>query len=372
MRTFGGEPTDISNANSARVANNSNNNENNNYVAEDIYEQPDNVGTSTGGYYSGLTENNETITGMEDDIYYSDLTGYMPEQPGNIVTDQGQEEQTDIDIVPPVQATPTGLADSTNIQPVKSKPRLGRAILNVGGTFRRNINQQLRNKIKRAHPIKTVGRFTAQAAGAALFGGAALAVGIASGDPSKAFQYTTAGVVGGSQLGKGIANKVTNSASVDADALGEAALQGYYGEKYKDVITERNEKAWQKDEGNIDFLMKTKGLTRRDAKDFLSGNVAQTCYRNGIEDISDIAAINEMIQRDNTMSLREAMGARYYATKRLPSNIDQTGDANKYINRWAEEYRRAGYGERSEEIARRTFDSAIKFNSAKSGLTKSP
>lgn len=218
--------------------------------------------------------------------------------------------------------------------------------------------------IRGIHPLKWAGRIATGATAAT----AGLLLGVASGDPTKALQYTTAGAVAGNALAKSF----SGAQVLDAQKLKEEAEIGYYGEDYKKKVIEDQRKVFQKDASNINYLRQTMGVGKEEAKEILATTGGQ-CFDNGITSIEDIATIHKLTNGEDSLSFNQAVAARNYAKKRLPSDPDQMTEDTKaeYIKRWKHEYQRAGYAN-AGDLANKSFDLAIRFNKAQSGLTKNP
>ena len=214
------------------------------------------------------------------------------------------------------------------------------------------------------HPLKWAGRIATGATAAT----AGLLLGVASGDPTKALQYTTAGAVAGNALAKSF----SGAQVFDAQKLKEEAEIGYYGADYKKKVIDDQRKAFQKDASNINYLRQTMGVGKEEAKEILATTGGQ-CFDNGITSIEDIATIHKLTNGEDRLSFNQAVAARNYAKKRLPSDPDQmTADSvREYKKRWQREYESAGYAN-ADELAQKSFDLAIRFNKAQSGLTKNP
>lgn len=221
--------------------------------------------------------------------------------------------------------------------------------------------------LKGVHPINFAGKLAA----GTLAGAAGLAVGIASGDPNKVFQYTTAGAVAGTSF----ANALSNSKGIDTDDLKEDAEQAYYGEDYQKKLLEREREKFKRDTENLEYLRKTLKLKNtKEARQVMESTGAR-CYDNGITSIEDIATIHRLTTEgqngNKPMSFNYAVAARNYATKRLPSDTD-TMDADKikkYKARWKKEFEDKGY-KNAEKLSNDAWEAAIRFNKARSGLTK--
>ncbi len=87
-----------------------------------------------------------------------------------------------------------------------------------------------RNKIlqdaREGKSLKAIGRGAAGAFGAATLGSLGLAAGVASGDPSKAFQNAAIGAAGGFKLASGMGSSIAEKIDLDgmADAYGRGAM----------------------------------------------------------------------------------------------------------------------------------------------------
>jgi hypothetical protein len=252
---------------------------------------------------------------------------------------------------------------AANIARERQKRR--QRIKGATGAVLSSTGRQLAGKVLTGvHPLKWAGQLALGATAAT----AGLLFGVASGDASKAFQYTTAGAVAGNAMAKSLSGRQV----LDAQQLKEEAQIGYYGEDYKNKVIEDQRKAFQRDISNINYLRKTMGVGKDEAKEILATTGGQ-CFDNGITSIEDIATIHKLTNGDDRMSFNQAVAARNYAKKRLPSDPDQMTEDTKsqYIARWEREYDLAGYAD-ANGLAKKSFDLAIRFNKAQSGLTKNP
>ena len=166
----------------------------------------------------------------------------------------------------------------------------------IGGVSRA-YGQKTYKRMKKAKPIRALARGLAGVSGGLLFGMAGLALGIASGDPSKAFQYTTAGVTGGFGVGKGLAGMGANALSVSGSDIKDEMELAYYGADYKDEKLRQEQKALEHDEEAIKFIMRTCGVSRKEAKHILATTGAR-CYASDIKNIEDIATIYQYEQEE--------------------------------------------------------------------------
>lgn len=250
----------------------------------------------------------------------------------------------------------------------KRKPSIWRAV----GAVTANGGKQLAvGALRGIHPMKLAGKAFA----GATVGTAGLLLGITSGDANKAFQYTTTGVA----LGTSLANNLSKNKILDLDELKEEAEMAYYGDEYKEKVSEREKEKFQNKEANIQYIRKTLGESEKGAKEILETTGAR-CFNNGITNIEDVVTIHKLTSEPGedgkTMSFEYAVAARDYAKKRLPSNPESmTGKKIKeHKVRWANEFKER-YGEQiteeeANEFAEKSYKAAIRFNKTMSGLTK--
>lgn len=217
------------------------------------------------------------------------------------------------------------------------------------------------------HPLKLGARI----AGAEAAGLMGLAIGVASGDPSKAFQYTTGAAMAGSSL----AGSLMDSNGGDLEKIKQDTQMAYYGSDYKKHMIEKQKEEFLSSGENINYLRQVLGVSHSDAKKILE-ETGGKCFDNGITDIKDVAAMHKLTHdgRDS-MTFEKASAARTYAKKRLGgAEIDQmtSKQVSEYQRRWSKEFQeRYNITEaQANKLARQSFDAAIKFNKASSGLTK--
>lgn len=199
------------------------------------------------------------------------------------------------------------------------------------GSYNRLQGQKMYKRMKKARPIRALARGATGLFGGALFGMAGLALGIASGDPSKAFQYTTAGATGGFAVGKGIAGKVVDAASVNTKKLSDEISVAYYGEDYKNQKLKQEKENLKRNEDYIMYLRKTFGVSREGAIDILDTTGAD-CLDSGITEIEDIAAQHLLVaefmedQKNQELELKEDEWADRLLTGELNSEFGLNGD----------------------------------------------
>lgn len=225
--------------------------------------------------------------------------------------------------------------NSNSIQ--RPKRSLRRAAAMAGRYYargvRNNIRRGISNKANNLHPLKTAAKVATGLGGAAVAGSAALAVGITSGDVSKAVQYTAAGALGGYKLTSGIPDKV---GSLSPGGVAEVADRAYYGssDEYDKVQQEKYIREYQKDENNRLALEQKYG--NKEAKRIMEKDVP-TLIDNGITDMKDITAIEDMIKDSevNINSVEEGIAAKKYASA---IGEDTTKMTEKKRQEWRETF----------------------------------
>lgn len=159
-----------------------------------------------------------------------------------------------------------------------------RAGTNLGTRFEnagRALGYRAANKLKNAP--KTAGRWTRKAVVGGIAGGglalAGAAVGIASGDPSKAFQLAAAGGAAG-YYG---ANYYGDKAAKAAGGIGDIARTSFWGSDLRDIDSNRFDRQFVEDPKNREALTKAFGSRAEVIEKIKDGSV-QALLNNGIYD----------------------------------------------------------------------------------------
>lgn len=199
--------------------------------------------------------------------------------------------------------------NSKNNQSQLPKRSVKRAMKMAGRYYAKRSARGIANKLNNIHPIK----LGAGAVGATALGAAGLAIGITSGDVSKAVQYTATGALGGYKLASGIPDNFSLSNMEDVK---EVAQIGYYGsnEEYDFIQQQKYIRDYQKNEKNMIELEEKYG--HKEAKRIMKEDIP-TLLNNGVTDMNDIAAIEDMI-KDNKVSVNsvdEGIAVKKYASR---------------------------------------------------------
>lgn len=256
-----------------------------------------------------------------------------------------------------------------------AKPKRGfRSAMKATGAstlaYGRSLKGKVIKDIKKKGPkalIKGASGIATGLTGATAFGMAGLALGIASGDPSKALQYTTAGLAGGYGVGKGMSDATIEGLSVDGKKFKDDVGLAWHGDDYKAAQLEKEKKEMIKDEDNIQYMRKMLNVSRDEAKEILA-ETGGSCFDAGITDMADIAAIHKMTE--DGVGIQQAMAAQKW-NEYLPLDLDKMGEKDRrdHLDRWESMFEEDDY-ENSRELAERAMELAEQFNKAKSSLKK--
>ena len=200
------------------------------------------------------------------------------------------------------------------IKNLPNKSRLAKAGSRAVSYYAHGMKNKISNKIKNGH----LGRKAIRMAGGAILGAttatAGLAIGIASGDASKAFQYTAGAAFGGYKLGSGVTNEAVNALEVKGTK--ETFKQNYYGkEKYEEKQRNKQIKQRQKDL-ELQWKLEDKLGSKEKAKDYIQNELPTIMELGGDFDDNTIAAMAQMKEKDN-IKTEEAVAAALMSDKYL-------------------------------------------------------
>ena len=200
------------------------------------------------------------------------------------------------------------------IKNLPNKSRLAKAGSRAVSYYAHGMKNKISNKIKNGH----LGRKAIRMAGGAILGAttatAGLAIGIASGDASKAFQYTAGAAFGGYKLGSGVTNEAVNALEVKGTK--ETFKQNYYGkEKYEGKQRNKQIKQRQKDL-ELQWKLEDKLGSKEKAKDYIQNELPTIMELGGDFDDNTIAAMAQMKEKDN-IKTEEAVAAALMSDKYL-------------------------------------------------------
>ncbi len=242
----------------------------------------------------GMKYTDEEMEGILRDSGYSDeeIAEYMKDynkddSNDNLDENIQQESQPD---------TNAANKDNEEDQNYKSKGSIKKAITRAGRMYSDGMGNKIANKVNNAH----LGRRAIRIAGGAALGAAAgtvgVVAGIASGDPSKAFQYTTAGIAAGYKAGSGVGNKIANiPKSLSVEGVGKKFKEEYYGKKvYQD---KQIEKATKEKQHDLELKYKLEDEYGKEIAKKYMKNFIPEVTKYGIDDNKTIAAMIEMQEK---------------------------------------------------------------------------
>lgn len=171
----------------------------------------------------------------------------------------------------------------------KSQRRIG----STSRYYARGMANKLSNKIRNAHPVRKTLRFAGGAALGMAAGSIGLAAGIASGDPSKAFQYTTGAAYGGYKAGSGGVDRIRSALTVDGtDQISNRYK--YTEQERKDKEIKDRQKELQRDT-ELRMRLADKLGGREEANKYMEEHIPDyTKY--GIDDRDTLVAMAQLQQ----------------------------------------------------------------------------
>ena len=200
------------------------------------------------------------------------------------------------------------------------------------GTLR-NVGKRINNRVENLHPLRTGAKVITGAVGATALGAAGMAIGITSGDPSKAVQYTAAGLMGGYKMASGIPDNIHSIAPTGTSEIFNRALAGSE-EEYNKKLQRDYAREFARDEENRFKLEERYGS--KEAKEILKKDNLSSYINAGITDINDIMATYDLekngVEREDgtreTISKDLAIATARYA-KRIGSDTTKMKKKDK-------------------------------------------
>lgn len=233
--------------------------------------------------------------------------------------------------------------------------------------YGKGLTKKLENKVKNSHPLHSAVRLAGGVALGAAAAGVGAAVGITSGDFSKGVQYTTAAAVGGYKLGKGRVSGGIQTLQVDGMKEMQERAKYASENEYKEEQQRKYIEQYQK---NIDNQFKLEQKYGKKKSKQIMKNVVPQCLDNGITNINDIIAINEMLDKNIVQDVNMGISTAKYASRlgSSPKNMKKK-DRDEWHKTLTEEF---GKNEKviknnlnSEDIATTIMNRINKFNDIK-------
>lgn len=260
----------------------------------------------------------------------------------------------------------------------KIRGNLIRGVAGTTGMYFRQLGTKMEKRVKKQKPIRSLVRGAAGIYGGAVMGMAGAALGVASGDPSKALQYSTAAALGGYGVGRAVGGKAVDSLHVNSDKLWDEIETTFYGKDYKKKKLDEAVKKMSKNEKNISEIRQyIPELSRGDASAILGGEIGRKCYESGFTDMEDIAAVYKAATEHGLPPEVAISGLKF--SNYLPSKLKELGDEERLdmINKWAKDYQEMKESDpdkykdlNPEQAAAMSLSLAEKMGKIKSGLTE--
>ena len=265
-------------------------------------------GEDKGKYNKSSVKGNDINRGAmldgEDKGKYSksSVKGYDIDRGASIVNAQGNINNNDIG---------------------KSKKKISKhpfKALGVGAKrYTRGLSKKAKNSIRNLHPLRAATGVLSSAA----FATAGGIVGLTSGDASKAFQYATAGAVGGYGFGKSAAANIGNA--LEVDGVKEEMEREYYGstEEYEEAQKEKYVKQMKRDEDTIRALRQNLNMNDGQVRELMDSDFIDRYIDAGMTDVDDMI-IGYQMEKEKGFSRNESIAGIKQA-KRFGdmSNMDE-------------------------------------------------
>ena len=323
--------------------------------SSDIYEGLANSGTipESQSMNAGLPVDGESGTipksqRMSAELPVDEESGTIPKSQSMNAGLSVDEESETIPKSQSMNAKPSGESNGKTTMPnsgdgnkVASKKapeskwaKLGRTIKGVSSEYGRQMGQKVMKRIQQGRTIRAMAKGAAGLLGAATLGATGIALGIASGDPSKVAQYGAAGALAGYGAASGTAASAVDAFSVDSDQMREEAEMSWYGEEYANHKFKEKMEKDLKSEKYIKRVRTLTGWSEDEARGFLD-NIGRECYESGVTDVEDMLAIKTVTEEEDDKKRVPTVKQAILATKlknKLPQSINSmtTDTLEKY------------------------------------------
>ncbi|MBQ2917512.1 MAG: hypothetical protein IJE59_05080 [Clostridia bacterium] len=238
----------------------------------------------------------------------------------------GQQENNGEQEEEPLQVADT-VADNNTTDQNKRKISIPRGVRAGGKLIGRGIVSGGK------YLLKTGANVAFKGALATTGGMIGLAAGIASGDPSKAFQNTTVGAGAGIAVASGISNRASRGIKKSVDDFNrekETVLRDYYGADYNQYMREQYDKEFMKDKQARRMYKEQLGLSNKEEVDQAMRDAVK--YRE--YGINDNNIIIKAMKSDNGNAQNRADKRRIAAAK-LAETSKNEKDLQAHMKRFA-------------------------------------
>ncbi len=316
---------------------------------------------------SGQTVRQQPQTDGQYDVT-SDAKLQTPGFESPLGTDQNQTGDAPVPIGIPARSISYAPTTSSDVRPPrKSQKRHNpvRTIAGAVGAYGRGLGKKMTRRVNNTRPIRSLAKGIAGLYGATALGMAGLALGVASGDPSKAFQYGAAGLAGGYSVGKGLGGRAVDTFTVDNRQIKDAMEMAWAGDEYKKRKLKEAKEKMLKDEEYINYLRKTMGVSRKGAKEILE-RTGEACFDAGVTNIQDIATIEQM-SGEAAFTEIKAM------EDKMEKEIKERAESGNAMSEWEIQLKKEEFERKSREIEQEKLKNAIsmkKFSDRTPDFTK--
>ncbi len=230
----------------------------------------------------------------------------------------------------------------------------------------KGMKNKMQDKIKNAHPLRTGARMVAGIGTAAATGAIGLGVGLAGGDFTKAFQYTTGAALAGYKYGTGEMEGIQKD--IQIDGLDEIQERAKYEneERYEDAKQQEYIEKYQKDTKN-QFELERKYKDKAKVKEIMKNDIPEF-INNGVTDMKDITTILEMRDNNQIKDIDEGIAIKKYSSL---IGADSTKISSKKRKEWNDTFKdRFSKNDKyknqdPDDMAKKLFEKIDAFNKIK-------
>lgn len=309
---------------------------------------------------SSLTENNAKPKWISED--------WDKDSQGRYFNPYNEEWQTEKELNENENINPLDETNNDNQQDERepdnllgnaSDNRSGFSLKNGVRTLMGHYGRRLNAGVRNMHPIRKLGKGLTYGIGATTLGAIGLAAGIASGDPSKAVQYTMAGAITGGNLGRNIGE--TSSNTIGAKDAAKAFMAGALGERAEELSRQKYNQDFKNNVSNYDMAIRKVNLNgwKEMAK---NGGIVDESLNYGINDIGTMCNIYKTQQKliRNGMGEDESKKAAFKAYK-LSSEFGDYSSNSKTQENLDKVLKSKGYSDPVKEKTKREILDLVKI-----------
>lgn len=330
-----------------------------NLGAENVFDNKDDINATKN--FGGISTDNKNGM-LPENQYIEDKIKNRLDNAKSLIGDKAKDLKTSFDYTPMGQALSYRKLSATNgMRKLKNKSRLVNAASEATKYYARGMQNKIRNKVKNGE----LGKKAIRTAGGVALGGVAatagLAMGVASGDPSKAAQYAFTGALGGYKTGGTVIDDLGDTLGVAGTV--ETANRAYYGdEQYEEKQRQKYIKEKQNDFDFQNRMIKAMNGDEKKAKQVIN-DVFPTCAEYGFVEPEEVSAIHNMVDKegyDTKEALAWAQKAKKYGKD---TNSLSAKDDKEYNETLKNNYIKKGFSEKqSDDMAKTVRRGVDKYN----------